>query len=333
MGLLDLIFGSKKNEIRKSHSRGNDAEIEVTFSDNVITVPSIGFFGQFKKSPSGEWVVGWSDYDQKGNIGGCRECGHGSYILYNTIKKNLVLQGKLERPNSADVANNGSFSVEDWHFGSALSGTFYVFSCSGNELIRKKFSANILNSAISDNGLMAVCQTANAYSGNDGNRLVGFRIKEGDAVFSITPSTGWAGSYEFDEENSRFGVVLKGVGTFFYSSDGVLLEPEKFDLARLRSKRYEISLIAAKEIVKSDQSSPEEVEEALTASSKAIQSGVLENDYWKAIAMKVNGLANERLGRDRDALAAFDSALKINPKIGVKRNANAIRKRLNDKSS
>ncbi|SES30076.1 hypothetical protein SAMN04487958_1134 [Vreelandella subterranea] len=333
MGLLDLIFGSKKKEKEKSHPQGSEAGAELTFLDNFIRIQSIGFFGQFKKSPSGEWIVGWSDSDPEGGIGGHRESGHGRYILYNTVEKKLILQGELERPNSADVANNGSFSVEDWHFGSELSGTFYVFSCSGEELVKKKFSANILNSAISDNGLLAICQTANARSGNDGNLLVGFRIKERDDVFSINPSTGWAEAYEFDEEDFRFGVVLKGVGTFFYGSDGVLLDPHKFDLARLRSNRYEISLIASQEIVKSDQSSLEQVEEALKASSKAIQAGTERNDYWKAIALKVNGLANERLGRDEDALAAFDSAIKLNPKIGVKRNANAIRKRLNNKSS
>ncbi|QNU63989.1 hypothetical protein [Vreelandella titanicae] len=332
MGLLNIIFGSKKKGKRKSQPPCREAETELTFLDNFIRISSIDFFGQFKKSPSGEWIVGWSDSDTERGIGGHRERGHGRYVLYNTVDKKLVLQGKLERPNSADVANNGSFIVEDWHFGSELSGTFYVFSCSGEELVKKKFSANILNSAISDNGLLAVCQTANAHSGDDGNLLVGFRIKERDDAFSINPSTGWAEAYVFDEEYSRFGVVLKEVGTFFYGSDGVLLEPQKFYLARLRSNKYDISLIAAQEIVKSDQSSLEQVEEALKASSKAIQSGAECNDYWRSIALKVNGLANERLGRDEDALAAFDSALKLNPKIGIKRNANAIRKRLNNKS-
>mgnify|MGYP003639872915 CR=1 FL=1 len=333
MGLLDLIFGSKKKEKEKSHPRCSEVGTELTFLDNFIRIQSIGFFGQYKKSSSGEWIVGWSDSDPGGGIGGHRESGHGRFILYNTIEKKLVLEGKLERPNSADVANNGCFSVEDWHFGSELSATFYVFSCSGEELVKKKFSANILNSAISDNGVLAVCQTANAHSGNDGNLLVGFHIMERVDVFSINPSTGWAEAYEFDEEDTRFGVVLKEVGTFFYDSDGVLLEPQKFDLARLRSNRYEVSLIASQEIVKSDQSSLEHVEEALKASSKAIQAGAECNDYWKAIALKVHGLANERLGRDEDALAAFDAALKLNPKIGIKRNANAIRKRLNNKSS
>lgn len=332
MGLLDLIFGFKRKATNIS-PRGGKLDEEITFLDKFIRISSIDFFGQFRKSPSGEWIVGWSDSNPEGSAGGHRQSGHGKYVLYNTVEKKLVLQGNLERPNSADVANNGSFSIEDWHFGSDLSGTFYVFSCSGDELVKKKLSANILNSAISNNGLLAVCQTANSPSGGDGNLLVGFRVKDGHEIFSINPCTGWAEKYEFDEDHSRFGVVLKGVGTFFYNSEGVLLEPQEFDLARLRSDRYEVSLFASEEIVKSDQSSQELVEEALRASLKALTTGAEKNNQWKAMALKVKGLANERLGKDDEALEAFNAALEINPKIGVKRNVNAIRKRLNNKNS
>lgn len=330
MGLLDLIFGSKSN-VKKEHIHKNKSGTDVSFSGNFISIPSIGFFGQFKASSSGEWIIGWSDSDPGGRIGGHRDSGHGKYVLYNTAENKLALQGQLERPNSADVANNGSFSIEDWHFGSELSGTFYVFSCSGDELIKKKFSANILNSAVSDNGLLAACQTANAPPGCDGDLLVGFSLKNGNEAFSINPPTGRAGAYEFDEVNSRFGVVLKGIGTFFYSSDGVLLEPRNFDLARLRSNKYEISLFASEEIVKSDKSSQELVEEALSASSKALINGAEENSHWKAIALKVKGMAHDRLGNHEEALTAFDAALEINPKVGVKRKADAIRKRLSVK--
>lgn len=327
MGLLDLIFGSKKKAKENRPCRGGP-EQEVSFLDDFISISSIDFFGQFKESPSGEWVIGWSDSDPQGSTGGHRESGHGRYVLYNATEKKLVIQGNLERPNSADVANNGSFSIQDWHFGGELAGTFYVFSCAGNELIKKKFSANILNSAISNNGLLAVCQTANAPSGSDGNLLAGFSVNDGHEMFSINPPTGWADTYEFDEENSRFGAVLKGIGTFFYNSAGVLLEPQKFDLARVRSDRYAVSLFASEEVLKSDHSSQELVEEALKASSKALKAGAEKNDHWKAMALKVKGLAHERLGNDQEALVAFDSALEINPKIGVKRKANSIRKRL-----
>jgi tetratricopeptide (TPR) repeat protein len=70
------------------------------------------------------------------------------------------------------------------------------------------------------------------------------------------------------------------------------------------------------------------VQEALKASLKALTVVAEEDDDWKAMALKIIGLAHERLGNVEEALAALNSALEINPKIGVKRKANAIRKRL-----
>ncbi|HBK38291.1 MAG TPA: hypothetical protein DDZ35_16530 [Halomonas sp.] len=42
-------------------------------------------------------------------------------------------------------------------------------------------------------------------------------------------------------------------------------------------------------------------------------------------------MAHDRLGNHEEALTAFDAALEINPKVGVKRKADAIRKRLSVK--
>jgi len=43
MGLLDLIFGSKKKEKEKSHPRCSEVGTELTFLDNFIRIQSIGF--------------------------------------------------------------------------------------------------------------------------------------------------------------------------------------------------------------------------------------------------------------------------------------------------
>lgn len=86
MGLLDLISGSKRKagEVR---SGGSEPGEDVTLMDNFIRIPSIGFFGQFRESPSGEWIVGWSDSNPEGSVGGHRQSGHGKYILYNSVDK------------------------------------------------------------------------------------------------------------------------------------------------------------------------------------------------------------------------------------------------------
>ena len=48
----------------------------------------------------------------------------------------------------------------------------------------------------------------------------------------------------------------------------------------------------------------------------------------KDLARKLQGLAHEFLLNNEDVLAAFDHALKLNSKIGLKRKADTLRKKL-----
>lgn len=328
MGLLDFLFGSKKATNSAQPSSRVPSRKDVSFLDNFIEIPSLDFLGQFRRSRSGEWVICWSDSDEQNYRGGHRDSGHGRYVLYNATQNRVGVQGRVERPNSGSVADNGNFSVEDWHFGSELSGTFYVFSSAGLELIKKKFQANLYNSAISDSGRFAVCQTANAPAGEDGNRFTAFDVERNVELFSIHPPTGWADRYTFVEDIPRFGVVINRIGTFYYDMQGDLIDPEKFDAARLHCDRYDVVLLAAEDIVKSPNLNDELANEALEASTRALSLGAEKDQGWKAVALKIQGLANERLRNDEAAIAAFDAALRINPKIGVKRKADSLRKKL-----
>lgn len=327
MGLLDFLFGSNKKNAAQSSSRPTSRKA-ASFHDNFVSITSLGFFGQFKRSPSGEWAICWSDSDEQNHRGGHRDSGHGRYVLYNAIQDKIAVQGRSERPNSGSVADNGSFSIEDWHFGSELSGTFYVFSSAGHELTKRKFQANLYNSAISNSGRFAVCQTANTPLGADGNRLTVFDVERSVALFSVHPATGWADSYTFNEDVPQFGVVMNKIGTFYYDVQGNLIDPEKFDAARLHCDRYDVVLLAAEDVIKSPHLNNELANEALEASARALSLGAEKDISWKAVALKIQGLAHELLHNDEAAIAAFDKALQINPKIGVKRKADALRKKL-----
>lgn len=72
------------------------------------------------------------------------------------------VDARMARPNNGAVADNGTFCLEDWHFGSTLSGTFHVFNAQGAPIITKELSANILDSGISQSGRLAFCTTANS---------------------------------------------------------------------------------------------------------------------------------------------------------------------------
>ena len=334
MGFLNFLLGSKESEKPTAAQPVVTSAIKstVSFTERFIRIPSIGLFSPFKKSKSGEWIICCSDSDGQGR-GGHRESGHGRYVLYNLREDKVVLQGKLERPYSGGVADTGIFSVEDKHFGSDSSGTFYVFSPAGDQLIKHKLEANIFNSDISDSGRFAICQTANARLGEDGNRLVAFDVEKKIKLFSVHPTTGWADSYKFIEETSHFAVVIDKVGTFHYDVDGNFVDAKKYEAARLRCNEFNVVLLAAEEILKEPDINKQRAEVALEATLRARSLGADSDQYWKAMALKIQGLAYEALNSDEEALLAFDEAMKMSPKIGVKRKADALRKKLKDRAT
>ncbi len=329
MGLLDFLSGNKpKATMQPSKVAPSRSAPLISFQSGFAEIPSLNFFGQYSKSLSGEWLIAWSDSDEATHRGGYRDSGKGRYVLCNMLQNTVVLEGRIERPNSGAVADNGSFSIEDWHFGDGLSGTFYVFSAAGEALIKKRLKANILNSAISADGRLAICQTANSPDEDDGNSLTAFDIEHQAQLFSVHPSTGWASSYQFDSEGRTIGVVLDGIGTFRYNLNGELLDGSEFEQAKLRSDRYEVALMAAEDVLKQPEITEQLALAALEAGKRACAPGTNCDTSWKAIGFKVQGIAHEFLHNNDDALSAYDEALKLNPKIGVKRKADSLRKKL-----
>ncbi len=321
MNIFNFLFGNKK-----AKSTSLPVEDKIIFCHDFVEIPSMNFFGPFRKSHSGKWIICWSDNNDKNHIGGHRDSGYGIYIL--CYKNEVILQGKLQRPNSGSVADNGSFAIEDWHFGSDLSGTFYVFSSSGQKLVSRRFKANLYNSSISNNGLFAICQTANSSDGEDGNKLTAFDVKNRIELFSVQPPTGWAEYYKFIEDIPFFCVSIKDVGMFRYDIKGNFVDSDSFDTARLQCDRFDIILFAAEEILIRSVLDDSIANNILNASKKALILGADKDRHWKSMALKIQGLAYEFLNRNEEAITAFDEAASINPKIGVKRKANSLRKKL-----
>lgn len=330
MGLLDFLFGKNPKATAQASKQATPTKSVplISFQSGFAEIPSLNFFGQYSKSLSGEWLIAWSDSDEATHRGGYRDSGKGRYVLCNMLQNTVVLEGRIERPNSGAVADNGSFSIEDWHFGDGLSGTFYVFSAVGEALIKKRLKANILNSAISADGRLAICQTANSPDQDDGNSLTAFDIEHQAQLFSVHPRTGWASSYQFDSEGRTISVVLDGIGTFRYNLNGELLDGSEFEQAKLRSDRYEVALMAAEDVLKQPEITEQLALAALEAGKRACAPGTKCDTSWKAIGFKVQGIAHEFLHNNDDALCAYDEALKLNPKIGVKRKADSLRKKL-----
>lgn len=303
-----------------------DARHTVSIYGPIFSVDSLGFTGVHSKSPSGRWVIACDD--SNGTRGGNRDSGHGTYILYDTERNSIKVQGKkLQRPTNGSVSNNGIFSLEDWLFGADLSGVFYVFSPVGEIILARTFTANILNSAISDNGLFAACHTAGGHT-EDASRLVFFDVANGCEAFSIQSDVERPQGYEFDEERRELILCFKNLGKFRYSYTGDFLDAQQYKDAKLNSTDDFVAIREAEELLK-DPSLPEDkAREILAVVNSAMPRVGKFHPHWKATALKVQGIAHERLGETKKAIKAYQEAIDLNPKVGVKRKLDALRKKI-----
>ena len=301
------------------------ARHKVSIYGPIFSVDSLGFTGVHSKSPSGRWVIACDD--SNGARGGSRDSGYGSYILYNTESNSIDVQGKrLQRPNNGSVSDSGVFALEDWLFGNDLSGVFYVFSPAGEVILTRTFTANILNSAISDNGLFAACHTAGGHT-EDSNRLVFFDIANACEAFSFQSDIERPQGYEFDEERRELILDFKNIGKFRYSYSGDFLDAQKYKDAKLNSTDDFTAIREAEELLKDPSLTVEKVREILAIVSSALPRVGKFHPHWKATALKVQGLAHEKLGEPKKAIKAYQEAIALNPKVGVKRKLDALRKK------
>ncbi|WP_420475250.1 hypothetical protein [Noviherbaspirillum sp. ST9] len=301
----------------------------IEFIGGMMEVRSADFFGPYALSRSERWALGWRDADISAGQGGHRSKGHGTYLLYDTESDRIAVTGKLERPNKGAVADNGTFILQDWHFGDGLQGTFMAFTSAGHILHKRHFNANLYNGALSIDGASAICQTANNPNHDDGNRMTAFDLRQGIELFSVQPRTGWADEYEFSADGSRITVVHNDLGKFTYDRSGNFLDEKIYENACLTSKNFSISLFAAESLLKKYPTDADQAHRALSTILTARQVGADNDPGWKAMALKLQGIALEAIGRPRDALAIYDEVLSMNPKIGVKRRADSLRKQLN----
>lgn len=329
MNLFSWLFGSRKKPVPDSPVVQSEPKHVVEIAGTFLCIDAIGWGGLFAKSPNRKWAVSWRDRSPDGSLGGSRESGEGEYVLVNLSTGAVVARGSLPRPNQGHIADNGTFTLEDWHFGSSLSGTFRAFSSDGRTLLSRTFTANILESGLSKNGKLAYCMTANSPT-EDANKLRVYDVEAGQELYAIKPRRFGADRIEFDEKHRQLVFTVSGGGEYRYGADGTILDDHSADDAFLKSTDYSAVIMTAETMLKGDSFllAPGKVEEILAELIRARHLGADQNPAWKPTALKVQGMAHEALAQIIEAIACYQEALELNPKIGVKRKLDSLRKRV-----
>ncbi len=324
--MLKWLFGANERAAGEPEppprSRRRISRQSLDDVSRIVHIPELNFIGHQVRSANGRFILLWRDGNDAGTVGGARQSGLGRYYLVDGDL--VVAEGRVERPNDGRVANNGTFTLNDWRFTSELCGMFLAFRADGSPIIARTFAANIFDSGLSDDGRYAVCQACNAPNSEDSSRLVIFDLETGIETGSCVPESGWAARYEFPADRPVVRLLyLKGEG-FDYCLDGAFLDRDAWVEASLA--KGDVYLVQKLFRATGGAPSPELAKRLLISlDGFLINAGDLE-PHTRALALKLKGACCEILEEFPKALRSYDAALALDPKIGVKRRAEQLRK-------
>jgi hypothetical protein len=195
------------------------------FDGDWLSVSKLNFFGQYRRSANGRFILAWHDPCGTAN-------GSGSYLLFRDMV--LTAKGKMERPNDGKVADNGTFIINDWLSPDILRGSFYAISSSGKVLIKKTFSANLANNWLSNDGRFAVCQTCTSQSKAHSRVLAVFDLESRKVISQFAPRSGWADEYRVDMQGQVIYLICRRSEgeSYRYKLDGTLVGVEVWQEAK-----------------------------------------------------------------------------------------------------
>lgn len=310
MGFLDWL------------SRREKPRTEPYAEASFFHIPDRDYFGWYATSPDGLFTLTWRDANDEGTHGGARANGMGRYYLLTGGA--IVAEGQMERPNDGKVANDGSFILNDWRFSAELGGVFFAFRADGSPVVSERFTANLLNNGISANGRLAVCQTCNSDT-DDASVLAVFDLVQGREIARWRPESGWAASYAISDDGRSLRLRYPDGASLAYSLDGTFLDRDLWIERGLG--RGDLGVI--QQLIDSEDKKPSaELARRLVTGIDAALKGT-RDDHIRAWAYKLRGICLEAEGKWPEALRSYDLALGLDPKIGVKRRADALRKASN----
>jgi hypothetical protein len=319
MGIFSILFG-------KGDSQHTTTLPQWRVDDGWLTIPTLPqFFGKTSLSQDGRWTVAWCERNLAATV--ASDENGGSVVLLDNHTGRICQQiPDLERPFGAKVSDVGTFAVHDGLLGGGLQAKVLGYSVDGKELFHRQYRANVWTIGISPCGRYVAVQTLN--STDDGYLFEVLDLLERKIQFSVDPDTGLVDDYRFEvssEGLQRVFVVHKALGEFAYDAKGAFLSALEFREALLTNGDFSQKIRAARDLFSEDVSA-EAARRTVQLADQALSQGALMQPSWAAMARRLKGEAYERLGDSASAIASYEQALFSDPKSGVRRALQRLRK-------
>lgn len=278
-----------------------------------------GFYGNKEYSPNRNFCVSFADGHYEND-----KWKNGDIALLKDNK--LLFKKKLQRPNDFFVSNDGIVIGCDWLNSDALTGKFLIFNSTGEELFAKKTTANLGNCAISDNSQIALFETHNSDT-NDGDKIFIVDISQKQVIHKFERPASFNRAI-IDTEAKR--IKLKDHKGFVYEID--------FQGNQTNRKEYEDYILTKGSVydklwIYADK--PDEIKlkdtKYLELLTKALTDTDASYSFGKDKIYRMIGNYQEANGNIEKTIENWEKAFSINPKVGVKRKLDALKKQYNSR--
>jgi hypothetical protein len=278
-----------------------------------------GFYGNREYSPNGNFCVSFADghYEndkwKKGDIALIKD-------------KKLLFKKKLQRPNDFFVSNDGIVIGCDWLNSDALTGKYLIFDSTGEELFAKKTTANLGNCAISENSQIALFETYNSDT-NEGDKIFIIDVSQKHIIHKFERPTSF-NSAIIDTEAKR--IKLKSHKGFIFEIDfeGNQTNTEEYENHILtKGSVYDKLWVYADKPDKMKLKDPKYLE-LLTMALTDIDATY---SFGKDKIYRMIGYYHEANGNIEKTIENWEKAFMINPKVGVKRKLDVLKKQYNSR--
>lgn len=308
MGLFDFF----KNKAKRSQ---DSPKLNYSIKGNSISIGD--FTGEYHQSPNSKFILAWNSLSE-----------NGKYILLERGK--VKLQTKMKHLDNGMVSNSGVFTISDLT-SKGMYGVFNIINADGETLIRQRCRANLGSTGISDDGNFAVCQALESASKADSCKLFFFDVKNKKLLWKKTPETigaelNWAKSYRFDTKKKILYLIHKKDRVYRYTFEGTFIDSKLYRLHCIDTGNDIEFLEAIKELKEELSSNVDarEYDPFIIPLEKGLKR--FSDKDTKSKIHRALGEIFHLQGNDAEAIKHFEIALKLNPRIGVKRTLEKLKK-------
>jgi hypothetical protein len=311
--ILQFTVNLNEEEFKK---RAKDGTLFNDKNNHEITIADIaGFYGSNEYSPNKNYCVTYCDGHYENE-----QWKNGSLALIKEMT--LLFKKEIQRPNDGYVSNDGFVICCDWQNSNELIGTFLIFDTAGEQIFAKKTSANLGTCAISDNSKFALFETHNSDT-EDSNSISIVDIEQKKIIHKFQRPCSF-NSAIIDTDKKL--IKLKDHRGFIFEVNftGIQTNRDAYEkqIMNKGSVHDRLSLYFEK---------PNEVkfkdEKYLKLLTEALNDSDASYSFGKDRIYRMIGEYYDANGDTEQTIENWNKAIQINPKIGVKRKLDNLKRK------